>query len=95
MLERMTQVRIGIEVVTVAPPFFLVRQVPVGFEIPNDPLSGSLRDPNAGRDVAEPDVGRLGNQDEHSCVVGQKGPGASVFGGQWSTPLVGYPIAFP
>jgi hypothetical protein len=27
-------------------------------------------------------------------VVRQEGPGASVFGGQWSTPVAGYPIAF-
>ena len=82
------------EGVAVAPSLLLVRQVPVGFEIPNDPLSGSLRDSNASSDIAEPDVWCFGNQDENPGVIGEKRPGASLFGSQWSTPVLRYPTAF-
>lgn len=84
----MPQVRVGMEVVLVAPSLPLMRQVPVGFEIPNNPLSSSLRDSNASSDIAEPDVWGFGNQDQHPGVIGEERPGASLFGGQWSTPVL-------
>jgi len=74
--------------VVVAPPFLLVRQVPVSFEITNDTLGGTLGDSNTSRNVAEPYVWCFGNQDEHPGVIGEKRPAASLFGGQWSTPVL-------
>ena len=88
MLEGVAKVGVGMDAVAVAPPFLFVRKVPVSFEVTNDPLGRTLRDSNTSGNVAEPDVRCFGNQDEHPGVIGEKRPGASMFGGQWSTPVL-------
>lgn len=53
--EGMAQVGVGLEVVAVATPLLVVRQVPAGFEFGDDALSRPFRDPDAVGDVPQSD----------------------------------------
>jgi hypothetical protein len=86
VLEGVAQVCVRTEAVVVAAPFLLVREVPVGFELNNDPLGGSLGDSYTGSDVTQSDAGRLCNQDEYPGVIGEKRPCSGVFVDHFSAP---------
>src|ERR1051325_3079420 len=65
--------------VDVASPGAAPLDVPLLDEVPDDPLGGAFRDPDALGDVPEPNLGIAGDREQDGRVVRHERPGGSVF----------------
>lgn len=73
-LERMAQVRVGIDVVSVPTSEAFMRDAAVRLEIGDDARDCARSDPHGVRDVALSKLGVLADRDEDVGVIGEKGP---------------------
>lgn len=60
--------------VVVAPPHPLMAKITGIFQFDDNPLGRSFGNTDLGGDVASPNVGILGDAEQHVRVVGQEGP---------------------
>lgn len=67
--------------VAVAPTYPLSLDVVARFEVRNDPLHRTLCDAHLGRDVTEPDLRLLCDEQQHMRVVAQERPPWAILGG--------------
>ena len=78
LLGWVAHVQVLIDAVAVAASVAFAFDVSGLDQVGEDALRGSLGDPDLLGDVAEPDVWRAGDADQHLCVVGEEAPGALV-----------------
>ena len=78
LLRGVAHVLVLVDAVAVAAAVALAFDVSGLDEVGEDALGGSFGDPDLLGDVAEPDVWRAGDAEEHLCVVGEEAPGALV-----------------
>jgi len=74
-LERVTEVRVRLESVSVPSPNLLVGYVAGLLQTGDDPLGRSFGDSDLRCNVACSDSGVVCDQDQDSCVVSEEGPG--------------------
>ena len=72
--ERMTQGKVGYDVVAVAPSRALPQHIASFDQLGKDPVGGALGDPDRGSDVPQADSGVISNAGKDVGVVGQEVP---------------------
>ena len=72
--ERMTEVGFSVDLVAVAASLFDPREKAVSDKIGDDLLRGPLTDPDAPRDLADPDRGVASDTEKHIAVVREDEP---------------------
>lgn len=77
--QRVTEVGIWLEIVSISSPHLFVGYVAGLFQLGDDPLGRPFCDPNPRRDVACSDSRVLSDRDQYSCVVCEEGPGLRRF----------------
>jgi hypothetical protein len=70
----MAQGEVRDDLVVVSPSPSLAQHIAAVDQLSEDPVGGTLRDPNCGGDVAQPDSGVIGHAHKDVGVVGQKVP---------------------
>ena len=73
--ERMGEVGFPVDLVAVAASLFDPREKAVSHKIGDDLLRGPLTDPDAPRDLADPDRGVASDTEKHIAVVREDEPG--------------------
>ena len=75
--DRVPEGEIRANLVAVAAPIALVREVARLLELRDDALNRALRDAHLLREIADPALGIPGDAEQHVAVVGEEGPRSS------------------